>query len=448
MKYKEFSESVLEEQNEFQVDSSKSSDKARNLELILEIGNRINRSLILDDVLELVLKSAIDITNSERGFIVLKDSKGKLNYRLCLNADGNKLPSSLFNISTTVVEEVYYTNQSKFIEGAQSDVDNNPSRSILNLDLQTILCSPLVTGNKKIGVIYVDSTKLQKVKVKEITDTFEILANQAAIAINNAQLYSNQKRANKELQETNRELKEAKELSEQSNKLKTEFLRQMSHEVRTPINIILGALELIKDEIEESNIEATVGETFDMISDASKRIMRTIEHIIEMSQLKTGDYEHLPTLINLEKDILSGLCNQYVEEARAKNIDLNLTVLSNGPNVYADKNMINRVFTTLIENGIKYTRNGSLEVVTYNNELGQMCVDVRDSGIGISPEYLTKIFTPFSQEETGDTRRFEGNGLGLAIVKRYIELNNAEINVISQKGKGSTFTIVFSGSAF
>ena len=447
MKYKDFSDSLSEDQNEMFVESLQASNKAKNLELILEIGNRINRSLILDDVLELVLKSAIDITNSERGFVVLKDSKGKLNYRLCLNSEGDKLPSSLFKISTTVVEEVYYTNQSKFIEGAQSDSANNPSKSILNLELQTILCSPLVTGNKKVGVIYVDSTRLQKIKVKEITDTFEILANQAAIAINNAQLYHSQTKAFKELQDVNRELKEAKELAEQSNKLKSEFLRQMSHEVRTPINIILGAIELLKDEVETSADE-TVDDTFDMIGDASKRIMRTIEHIIEMSQLRTGDYEHIPVLINLEKDILMGLCNQYAEEAKSKNIGLTLSMLAHGPNIYADKNMVEKIFTTLIENGIKYTRNGSLEVVTYNNELGQMCVDVRDTGIGISPEYLTKIFTPFSQEETGDTRRFEGNGLGLAIVKRYAELNNIEINVISQKGKGSTFTITFTSSSF
>jgi signal transduction histidine kinase len=447
MKYKDFSDSLSEDQDERFAESLQASTKAKNLELILEIGNRINRSLILDDVLELVLKSAIDITNSERGFIVLKDSKGKLNYRLCLNSEGDKLPSSLFKISTTVVEEVYYTNQSKFIEGAQSDSANNPSKSILNLELQTILCSPLVTGNKKVGVIYVDSTRLQKVKVKEITDTFEILANQAAIAINNAQLYHNQKKAFKELQDVNRELKDAKELAEQSNKLKSEFLRQMSHEVRTPINIILGALELLKDEV-ETTVDGTVDDTFEMIGDASKRIMRTIEHIIEMSQLKAGDYEHIPVVINLEKDILMGLCNQYAEEAKLKNIDLTFSKLANGPNIYADKIMVEKIFTTLIENGIKYTRNGSLEVVTYNNELGQMCVDVRDTGIGISPEYLTKIFTPFSQEETGDTRRFEGNGLGLAIVKKYAELNNIEINVISQKGKGSTFTITFTNSSF
>lgn len=446
MKFKDFTETRINNKSDYFVDP-KESQKTKNLELILEIGNRVNRSLILDDVLELVLKSAIDITNSERGFIVLKDSKGKLNYRLCLNSDGKKLPSSLFEISTTVVEEVYYTNQSKFIEGAQSDSDNNPSRSILNLELQTILCSPLVTGNKKIGVIYVDSTRFQKIKVKEITDTFEILANQAAISINNAQLYHIQKKAYKELQHVNRELKEAKEQVERSNKLKSEFLRQMSHEVRTPINIIIGAIDLLKDEVEISGDEI-VNETFNMIGDASNRIMRTIEHIIEMSQLKTGDYNYKPVLMNLEKDILDDLCRTYIEEANSKQIYLTFSRLANGPNVFADKDMINRIFTTLIENAIKYTRNGSIEIVTYNNELGQMCVDVRDSGIGISPEYLTKIFTPFSQEETGDTRAFEGNGLGLAIIKKYAELNNAEINVVSQKGKGSTFTIIFTNSTF
>ena len=110
-----------------------------------------------------------------------------------MDRNGLILPSPSFNnICSSVVEEVYYTNQSRFIEFAQSDYVSKHSRSIHELELQTILCSPLIAGSNKIGVIYVDSKNLHKIKIKEITDTFEILANQATIAINNAQLYEQQ----------------------------------------------------------------------------------------------------------------------------------------------------------------------------------------------------------------------------------------------------------------
>jgi hypothetical protein len=126
-----------------------------------------------------------------------------LEYKLGLDSENNFLDEKFFNVSTTVVEDVFFTGQSKFIEGAQSDTDNDPSKSILRLELQTILCSPLITEDKKIGVIYVDSKHLHKIKIKDLTDTFEILAGQAAIAIRNAQLFNGQVKAYNALQEAN-----------------------------------------------------------------------------------------------------------------------------------------------------------------------------------------------------------------------------------------------------
>ena len=134
-------------------DESESSERVKNLEAILNIVNTINRSLILEDVLELVLKNAIRLTNSERGFIVLQNQSDKLEYKLGMDAQNISLPEELFEISNTVVQDVFVNGQSLFIEGAQSDTAYDPSKSILKLDLQTILCSPLITSGKKIGYI-------------------------------------------------------------------------------------------------------------------------------------------------------------------------------------------------------------------------------------------------------------------------------------------------------
>jgi len=200
MKFSDLKKNIDEKENS---GIDKSSEKIKNLEVILNIVNSINRSLILEDVLELVLKNAIMLTGSDRGFIVLKNPESKLEYKVGLDSDNTFLTENSFVVSTTVVEDVFNTGQSKFIEGAQSDTENDPSKSILRLELQTILCSPLITDDKKIGVIYVDSKHLHKIKIKELTDTFEILAGQAAVAIRNAQLYNGQVKAYNALQEAN-----------------------------------------------------------------------------------------------------------------------------------------------------------------------------------------------------------------------------------------------------
>src|ERR1035437_649365 len=122
---------IFEEENIYEL--------KRKIELILNIGNRINRSLIVDDVLKLVLKNAIEITNAERGFIILKNNFGTLEFKLGMDCNGQILPSPSFDdICTSIIEEVFYTNQSRFIEFAQSDYMSNSSRGLHILELQTV----------------------------------------------------------------------------------------------------------------------------------------------------------------------------------------------------------------------------------------------------------------------------------------------------------------------
>ncbi|MFC2084222.1 ATP-binding protein [Bacteroidota bacterium] len=436
--YQEFIDKI----NENGTSPGSSDYRTKNLEIVLDISKKMNQSLVVNDVLENVLKAAIQISNTDRGFIVLKDKKGKLEFTLCLDSAGNKLPKSLFRISTSVVEEAFFTNQSRFIERALSDTNFSPSKSILAMDLQTILCSPLNVNKKRIGVIYVDSKKVHNVKIKEITDTFEILASQAAIAINNAQLYNSQLTANNKLEKLNQELYKAKEKLEKSDRLKTEFLRQVSHEVRTPLNTLFGATALLGDMLLNKS-EDEVQEIYEIIEDSGNKITRTIDDIIAMSKIQTEDYDFHPTSVNLEEEVISKILQQFKRESEYKNLEFSFINLSKSRNVYVDKYMIDKVFTVLIDNAIKYTNKGNIFITQYDNELNQLCVDVKDSGIGIDPNYLTQIFTPFSQEDSGATRTYQGMGLQLAIAKNYLDINGAEINITSQKGKGTTFTIIF-----
>jgi signal transduction histidine kinase len=442
MKFSTFRENLKQPGSNI-LTENESSDSAKNLKGILDIVKSINKSLILENVLELVLKYAIDISFAERGFIVLKDSKGKLEFKLGIDSNNNKLPESSFNISTTVVEDVFFNGKSKFIEGALSDTDHDPSKSIFKLELQTILCSPLVTAQKKIGVIYVDSKRIQKVKVNDITDTFEILAGQAAIAIRNAQLYKGQIKAYESLQNANQKLREAKDEAERLSKLKTEFLAQMSHEIRTPINTIFGFTSILKDTM-NTKLPAEQGETFQIINAAGQRIIRTIDLILEMSQIHTGNYEYNPVILDLGYEVLENQTSKYRRYALRKNLKFEFLNEAVNKKILADKHMIDQVFSNLIENAIKFTNEGEIIVRLYSNGDNKINVDVSDTGIGMSEEYQENMYKAFSQEDRGYTRKFDGNGLGLAIVKSYVDINKATLKLTSQKGKGALFTIAFS----
>src|SRR5574338_1526114 len=273
-------------------------EKIKNLEVILDIVKSINSSLILEDVLELVLKNAIKLTNSERGFIVLKNVTGELEYRLGLDSSDNTLPESLFEVSTTVVEDVFATGQSQFIEGAQSDNNYDPSKSSLKLELQTILCSPLITGGKKIGVIYVDSKFLHKIRVREITDTFEILAGQAATAIRNAQLYHGQLNAYNALQEANTQLiiAERKALKSSIDSEIGQSLQGLVHLALLETESLMRVVEKSHKEFEnkESDIDTIL---FDRLKLKLKVTIDSIRNIQKYAQVLLET-----SIVNLNKD--------------------------------------------------------------------------------------------------------------------------------------------------
>lgn len=235
---------------------------------------------------------------------------------------------------------------------------------------------------------------------------------------------------------------EAKERAEQSDRFKSEFLAQMSHEIRTPLNVILNFAAMLKEDLHDK-VDDEMKDSFDVIDAEGKRIMRTVELILNMSELQTGSYNFISKRINLYEDVLKKIHRNLNILARQKKITFILSGEEFNAFIEADEYSLNQIFYHLIENAIKYTPEGKVEVIINRGLRNNVYVDVADTGIGIADEYMPLLFTPFSREEKGYTRNFEGNGLGLALVKKYCDLNGAEIKVTSVKGKGTTFRVSF-----
>jgi len=440
MRFSEFKERIQSTNQPTQV---LTNDESQNLEFILEVTNKINSTLILDEVLELVLKDAISFTNSERGFILLSNFDDQLEFKLGLNKNGEQLTSNDANVSMSTVQNVYLSGESVFIESAQNYFDKKTNTSIFNLELQTILCSPLVSRNKKIGVIYVDSKNLNKIRLDSITKTFEIFAGQAATAINNAQLYRSQIQSMHKLQETNMKLEKAMQASEKAAKLKSEFISQMSHEIRTPLHIIVSNLDYVHTDFNHLVAENSELKTaFDSIKTASDRIIRTLDLILDHSEMKSGTYEPKFEQVSLVHDILAPIIRENEINAMKKGLKIEFLFSDEGI-VDGDKYSLHQIFTNLIDNSIKFTNRGKITVNTSRDIRDRVVVNITDTGIGISEDFLPYLFDIFSQEDQGYSRRYEGNGLGLSLVKKFCELNKAKIRFNTQKGIGTSFSIIF-----
>ncbi len=247
----------------------------------------------------------------------------------------------------------------------------------------------------------------------------------------------------KKVNERTVELVKAKEDAEKADRMKSIFLAQMSHEIRTPLNAIMSSASILgydsdKNEDEDEKI------MLDIIDKAGERIIRTIDLLLNFSEIQAGIYQPHQTKFDIYSEVIASLIADNRVAAKNKNIRLSLHNSAQETDLIADHYTVVQIFTQLLDNALKYTHEGEVSISILYNDSEKLTVEIKDTGIGIDEKYLPHLFEPFSQEEMGYTRTFDGNGIGLALVKKYCELNNAYIKVDSKKDIGTTFRVVFS----
>ena len=236
------------------------------------------------------------------------------------------------------------------------------------------------------------------------------------------------------------EIKKARDAGNEAERLKNTFLTVLSHELRTPLNIILGYSTIIKENLSD-RFSAEEKIYLDNLYSGSSRLFKSITQMLEFAQIEAGNYN-----MDINCYDFCEVVQNCVESNRKNALEKKLDIKTNFEmeKIYVDIDLqcTETAINNLLENAIKFTRQGYIDVeVNLMADRGLATCKIKDTGIGISSQYLEHLYQPFSQEDLNIGRNYEGNGLGLALSKRYIEKMGGSILVDSLKGVGTTLTI-------
>ena len=341
--------------------------------------------------------------------------------------DAGGLGKPVSHLAPGLVSQVVMEQRPVFSEDVQLDGRFPLDPLAQRYGWRAALGLPMFLEREFVGTV---SVYFHEVRAFDATlmQVLQILANQAAVALDNARRFQRERQTIEMLQRANLELQEA-------DRMKSEFLTNMSHELRTPLNAIIGFSEIIRTTPELS--EGERNEFAETIHHSGRRLLKLINDILELTHIQAGRLELHPSPCLLAEAVDAAL-----SENAAAATQKELTVTSQVDRrlqVVFDPRSLRHVVHNLVNNAVKFTPNrGSVVISAIESEPGTV-VEVRDTGIGIKPDDQARLFEEFRQVDGSTSRGYEGVGLGLALSKRLVELQGGQIWVESVPGRGSVF---------
>jgi predicted ATPase/signal transduction histidine kinase len=435
-------------------------------ESVMKAARAISGEIVLDKLLIALMKIALENAGAQRGLLILeKESQLVIEAEGAVNRDEVTVLQSVpvgtsSDLPTTVVHYVERTKEPVVLGDATQEDLFATDPYITTKQPRSILCTPLVKQGELIGILYLENNLVTGAFTPDRLDVINLLAAQAAISIENADLYRSLEASKEqlenysktlelkveqrthELQNRNLDLELANEQVREANRRKSQFLAGMSHELRTPMNAIIGFTRLVLRRTGDL-LPGRQRDNLVKVIESANQLLNLINQLLDLSRLEAGRMQVHPERFDVRRLLLD--CCEMVAPLIKPGVYLQQAIADTVGEVYTDEEGLRHVVLNLVSNAIKFTDSGEVVVRAWVNN-GQVNGDtslriaVSDTGIGIPADALETIFEEFQQVE-GGVRKREGTGLGLPIAKRWVGLLGGSIAVESEPRKGSTFTV-------
>jgi GAF domain-containing protein/DNA-binding response OmpR family regulator len=398
--------------------------RAREMATLTEVGRDISSSLEASTVLESIVKNAMELLHGELSALFLPEGNGEIFRAIAaIGQNSDELRNDTIQFGQGILGGVAKSKVGEIINDANNDPRAVTIVGTENTPDENMLVVPLLANDELKGIMSVWRTGKGLEFIESELEFLNNLARQAVIAIQNSQLFA--------------EAQEARAAAENANQAKSAFLATMSHELRTPLNAIIGFTRIVRRKAEGALPEKQT-ENLDKVLSSAEHLLGLINTVLDIAKIEAGRMDvqaanfNINTLVDQCYNTAQPLVKPHILFNKNNDIEL--------PLVYSDQDKIKQIILNLLSNAAKFTHDGSIAISVRHAESTFM-VDVKDSGIGMNEEALSRIFEEFQQADTSTTRQYGGTGLGLSISRSLARLLGGDLTVVSAPGQGSTFTL-------
>jgi len=374
------------------------------LEKLLAVSRQLNSTLEMRRLLTQIVQAATELTDADGASILLLEEDGRHLYFAAISGpDTETLQGTLVPVDNSLAGWVVQNRTTVIVEDAQSD----QRMFVINAvdPTQSIIAAPLLFGERVIGVIETLTMRTRRLFTQQDAETLETLASIAAVAVENARLFQ-----------------------------QSDWIAQVVHEIRTPLTAIVSYAELLQ----RPNLPAEMHQQFaGIIAQEADRVTQLVNQFLDLARLESGRVTLAREPLNLAE--VAALSLNVVKPLSEKHqITLNAEIEPDLPPVIGDAKRLHQVLLNLLSNAIKYSDASDTVTLRIYRSGAEIQVMVRDTGPGIAPEHLSKLFQKFSRVP-GSEQKATGSGLGLIIARQIVEAHGGRIWVHSVVGQGSEF---------
>ena len=434
--YAGLEQKVEQRTHEVQARSRELAQSVEEMRALGEVSRTINSTLDLETVLDMIVTKATQLSGTETGAIYVHD---EMTDEFALRATYGMSDDVIAAINdehvgiSNAVREATDQREPVQVPDLRDEPQSAARDLMLRAGYRARLIVPLLGANEIVGALVVRRRAPGEFD-KSAIDLLQTFAAQSTVAIQNARLFQ-------EVEEKSRQL-------EMASQHKTQFLANMSHELRTPLNAIIGLTEMMYTNAARFGTEKAT-EPLRRVNRAGTHLLGLINQVLDLSKIEAGKLELSPESVSLPPliDEVVGTARQLAEQNKNRLI---VECEDNLAPLMVDPMRLRQILLNLLSNACKFTKGGAVSLSVHRVQVdGHGFVDlaVRDTGIGMTPEQVGKLFEEFTQANSSTARRYGGTGLGLAITRKLARMMGGDVTVTSEPGKGSVFTVRLPGGA-